>query len=113
MILTSWKAIAFHLSCSVRSAQRWEHIGLPVNRPLAGRRSYVMADSETLDAWLLNRDCLHKDDLASLIQQGRELRKKTRDARAALSKQRQSMKNQFAILHDRTEQIQQRWRKLH
>jgi uncharacterized protein YPO0396 len=105
MILTSWKAIAFHLTCSVRSAQRWEGMGLPVHRPFAGRRSYVIADSEKLNAWLLNRDRLHKDNLASLIQRTRELLNESRDTMAALFEQTESLKNQRALLHERTEQI--------
>ena len=37
MMLTSWKEIASHLNCAVRTAQRWERHGLPVRRPIPGR----------------------------------------------------------------------------
>jgi TolB-like protein/thioredoxin-like negative regulator of GroEL len=46
--LNSWKQIARHLKCSVRSARRWEdQQGLPVRRALGG----VFALRTELDAW--------------------------------------------------------------
>ena len=46
--LASWKRIARHLKCSVRSARRWEdQQGLPVHRALGG----VFALPAELDAW--------------------------------------------------------------
>lgn len=52
MILEGWKDVAKHLGCGVRTAQRWERLGMPVRRPGSGRRSAVLAISEELDAWL-------------------------------------------------------------
>jgi hypothetical protein len=55
VILTGWKEICTYLHCATRSAQRWElGGGLPIKRPLPGRRSHVFADSEQLDSWLRN-----------------------------------------------------------
>ena len=46
--LSSWKEIARHLKCSVRSARRWEdQQGLPVHRALGG----VFALRSELEAW--------------------------------------------------------------
>ncbi len=52
MILKGWKEISKHLGCAVRSAQRWEGLGLPVRRPSAHQRSAVLALAEELDAWV-------------------------------------------------------------
>jgi len=50
--LLSWKAIARHLGCSVRSARRWEReAGLPVHRRVRGTRAGVFAEAAQLDAW--------------------------------------------------------------
>lgn len=53
MILTGWKEIAKYLGYGVRSVQRWEHEGLPVQRIRRSSRSPVVADSSQLDAWIL------------------------------------------------------------
>ena len=52
MILTGWKDVAKHLGCGVRTAQRWECLGMPVRRPGSGKHSEVLAISEELDAWV-------------------------------------------------------------
>ena len=52
MILSGWKAIAGYLGCGVRTVQRWEQNGLPVNRPAPGNRSHVVARSEDIDVWI-------------------------------------------------------------
>lgn len=52
MILSGWKEIAGYLHTGVRTAQRWEDTGLPINRPCPGRRSHVVADSGEIDLWL-------------------------------------------------------------
>jgi len=109
MVLTSWKAIASHLRCSVRSAQRWERVGLPVHRPFAGRRSYVTADSETLDWWLRNGVFLRTNavDRQPDLQRARELREEERGARVALRNTRvafretmDSLRNSIAVLQN-------------
>ena len=51
--LTSWKDVAFHLRKSVRTAQRWEQVGLPIRRPSDNpAKSSILAYTFELDAWL-------------------------------------------------------------
>ena len=71
MILMGWKDIAKYLGCGVRTAQRWEGLGLPLRRPSRGRRSAVVALTKDVDAWLRgsNRDAPErKDDLSRKFQ---------------------------------------------
>ena len=50
--LTSWKAIANHLGCSVRTARRWEaQESLPVHRHMHSAQATVFAFKAELDAW--------------------------------------------------------------
>jgi TolB-like protein/Flp pilus assembly protein TadD len=50
--LTSWKAIATYLDCSVRTVRRWERAeGLPVHRHLHQKLSRVFAVKTEIDAW--------------------------------------------------------------
>lgn len=50
MILKGWKDVAKHLGCGVRTAQRWERLGMPVRRPNPHKHSAVLAVTEELDA---------------------------------------------------------------
>jgi hypothetical protein len=50
-VLTGWKEISTYLRLSVRTAQRYESIGLPVRRIGVGPRRPVIAFAEELDAW--------------------------------------------------------------
>lgn len=52
MILKGWKDVAKHLGCGVRTAQRWERLGMPVRRPNPHKQSAVLAVTEELDAWV-------------------------------------------------------------
>jgi CheY-like chemotaxis protein len=52
MILKGWKDVAKHLGCGVRTAQRWERLGMPVRRPNPRKPSSVLAVTEELDAWV-------------------------------------------------------------
>ncbi len=55
-VLHSWKEIARHLNCAVRTAQRWEReLDLPVRRPRGKFRSSVLAIPEELDRWVKTR----------------------------------------------------------
>jgi hypothetical protein len=55
-VLTSWKEIARHLSCGVRTAQRWEReLDLPIHRPRGKFRGSVLAVASELDAWVKTR----------------------------------------------------------
>jgi len=50
--LNSWKEIAGHLGCSVRTVQRWEtEFGLPVHRRRGGRGELVYAFRGEIDRW--------------------------------------------------------------
>ena len=50
--LTSWKAIANYLGCSVRTARRWEsQESLPVHRHMHSSQATVFAYKPELDAW--------------------------------------------------------------
>lgn len=51
-LLNSWKEIACYLGRGVRTAQRWERLGLPVRRVSRGRHSPVIAHAADIDAWL-------------------------------------------------------------
>jgi hypothetical protein len=50
-VLTGWKEISIYLRSGVRTAQRWEIIGLPVRRIGVGPIRPVIAFAEELDAW--------------------------------------------------------------
>lgn len=54
MILNGWKEIAGYLGAgrSVRTAQRWEKLGLPIRRPHADLGSAVVVLSEDIDLWV-------------------------------------------------------------
>jgi hypothetical protein len=51
-VLSGWKEIATYLKRGVRTVQRWEHLGLPVHRPLGRDRSAVTALANEVDAWM-------------------------------------------------------------
>jgi hypothetical protein len=115
MILMSWKSIATHLDCSVRSAQRWERAGLPVSRPFPGRRAYIVADSESLDSWLRNNVFSRQNDLPRLseLQRSQELRKETRrvregsrELRKETSHIRKELKERIDVMKSRMAQLQ-------
>lgn len=93
MILTGWKEIGGHLRCAPRTAQRWERSGLPVKRPVPGRRSHVIADFELLDAWLRDTEFWRNRDFdrSTHIHRGRTLR-------AELQQSRQKMRAKVAAL---------------
>jgi hypothetical protein len=50
-VLSGWKEISTYLRSGVRTAQRWETIGLPVRRIGVGQIRPVFAFAEELDAW--------------------------------------------------------------
>jgi hypothetical protein len=51
-ILNGWKQISNHLERGIRTAQRWEVLGMPVHRPALKDRSAVVAFSDELELWL-------------------------------------------------------------
>ena len=75
MILGGWKEIAQYLRCGVRSAQRWQSLGLPVKRLHWGSRATVVADSEKIDRWVHGGKDL---DTPSKVTRNRELQAQVR-----------------------------------
>ena len=64
--LVGWKRIAAHLSCSERTARRWEtEENLPVHRQQHASKSTVFARPSELDAWLASRAGSPPDTSAS------------------------------------------------
>jgi len=100
MILTSWKEIASRLNCAVRTAQRWERNGLPVSRPIPGRRGYVTADAEMLESWLRDSVFWRRKDFVRLseIQRSRMLRAQAKHSREALHEKLASLMRQTELL---------------
>jgi hypothetical protein len=54
--LSGWKEIAEHLHLGVRTAQRWERLGLPVRRVSGSACSPVVAIPDELELWARTRD---------------------------------------------------------
>jgi len=113
MILMSWKQIACHLNCAVRTAQRWERDGLPVARPFPGRRSYVTADAEMLESWVRDgvfRQNQHFDRLKE-VQRSRKLRAEARHSREILRKNMLLLSGRAAYLRHGFELLHARQQK--
>ena len=51
--LNGWKEIGSYLGRVVRTAQRWETLGMPVHRPATKMRTAVIAFPHELDSWLV------------------------------------------------------------
>jgi hypothetical protein len=51
--LNGWKEIGSYLGRVVRTAQRWEALGMPVHRPATKKRTAVIAFPHELDSWLV------------------------------------------------------------
>jgi hypothetical protein len=64
-LLSGWKEIAEHLHLNVRTAQRWERLGLPVRRVSDSPCSPVVALPDELELWARTRDA--KADAALLV----------------------------------------------
>jgi len=85
--LNSWKEIAAYLGRGVRTVQRWEKMGLPVQRPQSGSRGSVTAATDEIDNWLLGAHTHgfnvpqigerqpFGEELLGSVQQARALRK--------------------------------------
>jgi len=66
-VLATWKEIAAHFGCNVRTAKRYEQErGLPVHRAPGKKGSTVFAYSTELDAWLVSREQEQRLDPALL-----------------------------------------------
>lgn len=60
-VLSGWKEIAEHLHTGVRTAQRWEQLGLPVRRVSPSSCSPVVAICDELELWTRQRKMKAKD----------------------------------------------------
>ena len=95
-VLKSWKEIARHMGCSVRTVQRWEiDFQLPVHRPKGRGRGAVIAAYSELDSWVISRPLeMRKPDLHAQcpvgsqiiehIQDSQHLRAQVRESRRQL-----------------------------
>ena len=108
VLLTGWKEIANYLHCGVRTAQRWEHGGLPIERPIPGRRSHVVADSEQLDVWLhYSVDWRgNRSDFLSHVQRARKLRAEVRKARKTLREKMAALSREMATVVAAAQRLQ-------
>ena len=100
MLLNGWKEISNYVQRGVRTAQRWECLGLPVTRINDSVRSPVIALSEELDQWITR---LSKSDPQALV-----LREIAETTRARLHKQVDVLKRRQEELIRATEQLRKR-----
>jgi hypothetical protein len=101
MFLTGWKAIAAHMGAGVRTAQRWEHLGLPVYRPVGDARGPVMAYTEDLEGWIRTRREKRFFDLTVPTRQLYEACLRNRELRRQSWELRQELYAQSAELRQR------------
>ncbi|HTW57347.1 MAG TPA: hypothetical protein VMD99_04430 [Terriglobales bacterium] len=55
-LLSGWKEIAAHIHLGVRTAQRWERLGLPVRRVSGGHCSPVVAVPDEIELWARRKE---------------------------------------------------------
>jgi hypothetical protein len=103
VILSGWKDIARYLGCGVRTAQRWEDKGLPVKRPLPGKRSHVVTTSEQLDSWARDGVFWRTENLDRLanIERARELRAEIKRTRETLHQKLGELRKELATLREK------------
>lgn len=104
MILWGWKEIGKHLGCSVRTAQRWEAQGLPVRRPLPGKRAHVLAESDQLDQWVRDSHSRrnYNTERSATIERARVLREEVKRARESLHLKMGQLRKELASLRAHT-----------
>jgi phage terminase Nu1 subunit (DNA packaging protein) len=101
VILSGWKAIAEYMGSGVRTVQRWERKGLPVNRPAPGLRSHVVAHSEQIDHWIEDRAARSRgadSDLLNNIATALKLRHEVKRAREELHQKMAALRKELAAL---------------
>jgi len=119
--LNGWKEIGSYLGRVVRTAQRWESLGMPVHRPASRKRTAVIAFPHELDSWLVrNRPRLDSfeptdtaastTDIADLSERLRRLQKEAsmlaleiERARGELPGSLRSGSSSLMILPERTD----------
>ena len=107
VVLSGWKDIADYLRCSIRTAQRWEDSGLPISRPLPGRRSHVVAAAAELDLWLRDGAAWRRRnrDLLARLEYSRKIRADVQKARQTLRETLNVLRTEVAAQRAATEQI--------
>lgn len=103
MILRGWKQIAEYLGCGIRTAQRWQKDGLPVQRLSSGSRAHVAADSEQLAYWVRDsslRRGSHPETLAN-VERARKLRREVKQARETLHLKMEALRRGLDALRSR------------
>jgi hypothetical protein len=95
-ILNGWKEIAAHLRLQVRTAQRWERLGLPVHRVSSSSRSPVVASSDELELWARRRRMKSEGRDETLVSARKDFQTRRRDLRR-LFKQMQSLRAEHYI----------------
>ena len=100
MVVSGWKEIAGYLRCGVRTVQRWERRGLPVHRPIPGKRSHVVAYSEELDWWVRDHQARlgPAENVAVSIGHAKKLREQARAGRAELRARMSALRQEVANL---------------
>lgn len=110
MILWGWKEIAKYLGCGVRTAQRWEKEGLPVRRPVPGKRAHVVTESEQLDLWV--RDSAfrrsYNAERSAAIERARILREEVKRARETLHLKMEQLRKELGLLRAQTKTLSKR-----
>ena len=89
--LSGWKEIASYLRQGVRTAQRWELMGLPVHRVRDTRRSPVIAFAEELDSWEESSRVRTLDVVNELKAQVASLEAEVRSLKRELSGRKRSI----------------------
>ena len=100
MLLSGWKAIAGYLGLGIRTAQRWEATGLPINRPSPGQRSHVVAYSEELDKWIrrYKQQFDGRPNVWINIEHARKVRQVAQAARNELRARMDVLKNEMDVI---------------
>jgi len=104
VILTGWKEIAAHLRRGVRTAQRWERMGLSVKRVTNSPRAPVVADSEELDAWMLRNPVVigaRSPKTRATIRRAQELRAEAQQTREALQRTMEALRRELDLLREK------------
>src|SRR5215467_7706634 len=104
MVLSGWKQVATYLGLGVRTVQRWEDKGLPINRPFPGRRSHVVAFSEQLDKWverLRHGGGTDAVDISINIEKAKRLKRESQLARNEFRSRMQALKHEMEALRTR------------
>ena len=103
MLLASWKEIAGYLRCGMRTVQRWEKRGLPVHRPVPGKRSHVVAYSEELDWWITDHEPhrVPPKNVVLTIEQSKRLCQDSRIIRTEVRARLRTLREGIASLRSR------------